>query len=150
MDRLKMHSTQCILSPTNTSIALILQLLKLSDAGCILFDSELPMSFFFVLFFFFASIAVNGFFVDFYACVLILIVTPPSLKAELALWKCRGGNLPQHLKLLANSRRQGQILMHFPPLHTQPVGHQKTEVLKLWNADHHEAQCLRYFIITRN
>jgi hypothetical protein len=51
MDRLKMHSTQCILSPTNTSIALILQLLKLSDAGCILFDSELPMSFF--LFFFF-------------------------------------------------------------------------------------------------
>jgi hypothetical protein len=83
-------------------------------------------------------------------CVLILIVTPPSLKAELALWKCRGGNLPQHLRLLANSRRQGQILMHFPPLHTQPVGHQKTEVLKLWNADHHEAQCLRYFIITHN
>lgn len=115
---------KCILAPTNTSIALTLQLLKLSDAGYILFDSELPC-----LFFFFPSIAVNGFFVDFYACVLILIVIPPSLKAELALWKCHGGNLLQHLGLLANSRRQGQMVTQFP-LHTQPVGRQKTEVQK--------------------
>lgn len=38
---------KCILAPTNTSIALTLQLLKLSDAGYILFDSELPCLFFF-------------------------------------------------------------------------------------------------------